>query len=74
MENLTIIEVTSSALTETTLKIPPNKNRLFPPFLKDSYGLLKINWGKYMTISIKGKKGKREKQYKTPFLNSDEKN
>jgi alkaline phosphatase D len=73
-EDLTLVEVTSSGLTQTTLKIPPNKNRLFPPFLKDNYGLLKIDWGKYMTLSIKGKKGKSYKQYKIPFLNNDEKN
>jgi alkaline phosphatase D len=74
MEDLTLVEITSSGLTQTTLKIPPNKNRLFLPFLKDNYGLLKIDWGKSIILSIKGKKGKSRKRYKIPFLNNDEKN
>ncbi|MDC0254153.1 alkaline phosphatase family protein [Bacteriovoracales bacterium] len=63
-----LVEVTSSGLTETTLKTPPNKNRLFRPVLKPNYGLLKIDWGKKITTLIKGKRGEIYKQYKTPFL------
>lgn len=67
-EHLPLVEVTSSGLTETTLKTPPNKNRLFRPVLKANYGLLKIQWGKDINAFIKGKRGEVYKQYKTPFL------
>ena len=52
-----VLEVTSSGLTHTTGKVPPNKHRLYKPTLKPHYGFMEIDWGKSLTFFIKGKSG-----------------
>ena len=52
-----VLEVTSSGLTHTTRKVPPNKHRLYKPTLKPHYGTMEIDWGKSLTFFIKGKSG-----------------
>ena len=56
-ESMSILEVTSSGLTHTTSKIPPNKNRIYKPILKPHYGLINIDWGSNITFNLKGKNG-----------------
>ena len=52
-----ILEVTSSGLTHTTRKIPPNKHRLYKPILKPHFGVIEVDWGNKIIFSLKGKKG-----------------
>ena len=63
-DSFSILEVTSSGLTHTTTKIPPNKNRLYEPVLKPHFGLIEIDWGNEIIFSLKGKQGQVYREHK----------
>jgi len=61
--SLSVLEVTSSGLTHTTTKVPPNKHRLYKPILKPHYGFIEIDWGNNITFFLKGKSGQTYREH-----------
>ena len=52
LEKPTLIELTSSGLTEEWKAISPNRHRVGPAFAEANYGLISVEWNEVLDITL----------------------